>query len=112
MADTQMTLVCVSHGQADHNLEGNKKVMQFTDEENPVLDTDLTDVGRKQGEMVGKRLADQKLDFSISSDLKRAKDTAKAVALENDSVETVEEWNVVRERRLGIFEGSYENSQK
>ena len=40
--------------------------------------------------------------------MKRAKDTAKAVALENDSVETVEEWIVVRERRLGIFEGSYE----
>ena len=46
MADKQLTLVCVRHGQADHNVEGNK-TFKFTDEENPVLDTDLTDVGRQ-----------------------------------------------------------------
>ena len=47
MSEMVVTLVCVRHGQADHNVEGNK-VFEYTQEENPALDTNLTDVGREQ----------------------------------------------------------------
>ena len=99
MAEKQVTLVCVRHGQADHNVEGNQKFV-YTKEENPILDSDLTEVGRQQASKVAERLAKQKFDFTISSDLKRANDTAKAIEVTNDTIKTVEEWKVIRERRL------------
>eukprot|EP00092_Neocalanus_flemingeri_P031107 GFUD01033788.1.p1 GENE.GFUD01033788.1~~GFUD01033788.1.p1 ORF type:complete len:240 (+),score=61.68 GFUD01033788.1:126-845(+) len=105
MADRQLTLVVVRHGQADHNLKGNKTNLEFTDEEKPTLDTNLTELGRLQTNLVAKRLATKKFDFAISSDLKRAKDTANAIACENDTIDTLVEWKNVRERCLGIFEG-------
>ena len=106
MTAAQVTLVCVRHGQADHNVEGEKKNIQFTEEEKPTLNTNLTEVGRQQADLVAKRLSTQKFDFAVSSDLKRAKDTANAIASLNDTIDTVVEWKSVRERCLGIFEGN------
>ena len=103
MAAAHLTLVCVRHGQADHNVEGEKKNILFTEEEKPTLNTNLTEVGRQQADLVAKRLSTQKFDFAVSSDLKRAKDTANAIASLNDSIDTVVEWKSVRERCLGIF---------
>ena len=93
------------HGEADHNVEGNEGTFEFTVEDKPVLNTDLTEVGRQQAVQVAGRLANQTFNFAISSDLKRAKDTGNAIALQNDTIHTVEEWKTVRERSLGIFEG-------
>ena len=107
MSERMVTVVCVRHGQADHNVEGNK-VFEYTQEENPALDTNLTDVGRKQAVKVAERLAKTKFDLAISSDLRRAKDTAEAIRMKNETIKTVEEWREVRERRLGDFEGNAE----
>eukprot|EP00092_Neocalanus_flemingeri_P068534 GFUD01083782.1.p1 GENE.GFUD01083782.1~~GFUD01083782.1.p1 ORF type:complete len:276 (+),score=65.23 GFUD01083782.1:96-830(+) len=104
MAGRQLTLVCVRHGQADHNVRGNAPIFVFTEEEKPALNSDLTELGRQQAKLVAKRLATQKFDFAISSDLKRAKDTADPIASLNDTIETVVEWKTVRERCFGIFE--------
>ena len=105
MSGKAITLVCVRHGQADHNVEGNEKLFKYTQDDSPVLDTHLTELGRKEVVLVGKRLAAEAFDLSISSDLERARDTAQAIATQNESIDTVEEWKIVRERFLGIFEG-------
>jgi len=105
MSEMVVTLVCVRHGQADHNVEGNK-VFQYTQEENPALDTNLTDVGREQARKVAERLAETKFDLAVSSDLRRAKDTAEAISAKNETIKTLEEWRDLRERRLGDFEGN------
>eukprot|EP00092_Neocalanus_flemingeri_P002628 GFUD01002815.1.p1 GENE.GFUD01002815.1~~GFUD01002815.1.p1 ORF type:complete len:245 (+),score=49.10 GFUD01002815.1:116-850(+) len=104
MANRQLTLVCVRHGQADHNVRGNAPIFVFTEEEKPALNSDLTELGRQQANLVAKRLSTQKFDFAISSDLKRAKDTADPIASLNETIETVVEWKTVRERCFGIFE--------
>ena len=104
--EKQFKLVCVRHGQADHNVENNAKKMKFTDEELPALDTDLTKEGRTQAEKVANQLMNEHFHFVVSSDLKRAKDTARAIVDRNDSIKHIVEWKVVRERRMGIFEGS------
>jgi broad specificity phosphatase PhoE len=105
MSRKVITLVCVRHGQADHNVEGNEKLFKYTQDDNPVLDTHLTEVGKQEVVLVGKRLAAQRFDLSISSDLERARDTAQAISTQNKTIDKVEEWKIVRERCLGIFEG-------
>ena len=43
--------------------------------------------------------------MAISSDLKRAKQTAKAIVDANNFIDEFEEWRIVRERCVGEFEG-------
>ena len=95
----------VRHGQAAHNVEGNEKLFKYTQDDNLVLDTHLTELDKKEVVLVGKRLAAQRFDLSISSDLERARDTAQAISTQNETIYKVEEWKIVRERCLGIFEG-------
>ena len=54
---------------------------------------------------MGDRLKSWQLDMGIVSDLKRARATAKAILDQNASLKTLVEWNSVRERNFGDFEG-------
>ncbi|MCQ2195389.1 MAG: histidine phosphatase family protein [Paludibacteraceae bacterium] len=63
-------LFLTRHGQTEWNVE---KRMQGQ------MDSNLTDLGRKQAEALGKRLADEKIDVIYSSPLGRALDTAKLI---------------------------------
>ena len=97
----------VRHGQGFHNLGIHaREELEFTEEETlRTMNSSLTEKGLNQAKLAGKRLKDTKFDLAISSDLKRAKQTAKAIVDANNSIDTFEEWRVVRERCVGDFEG-------
>ena len=67
------------------------------------LDSDLTEKGIAQAEAMGRRLARMKIAAIYSSDLGRARHTARLIA--NATGHSVSEDPRLRERSLGIFEG-------
>ncbi|MDD9267658.1 histidine phosphatase family protein [Paenibacillus sp. GCM10023248] len=69
------------------------------------LDTDLTDEGRDQAKRLGVRLAGETWDGIISSDLKRAKETAHIIS-EQSGIPFIREDARLRERRYGQVEGT------
>ncbi|WP_051962928.1 histidine phosphatase family protein [Mesoaciditoga lauensis] len=92
----------VRHGQTDANLyhivQGQR-------------DTPLNQNGRKQAIEVSKRLKNVKADIVISSDLKRAKETAEIISRECDLPLILDKR--LREMKLGIWEGkSFEEVMK
>jgi probable phosphoglycerate mutase len=88
------TLIVIRHGETAWNRE---KRMQGT------TDTQLSDVGREQAQALGRRLAGRGFSALYSSDLSRARDTARAIA-EHTGRELVMDARL-QERRFGIFEG-------
>jgi probable phosphoglycerate mutase len=67
------------------------------------IDTPLSDAGRAQAAALGRRLADGAFNALYSSDLCRARETARAIA-ERSGREVVSDARL-RERSFGIFEG-------
>merc|ERR1712038_1190065 len=53
-----------------------------------------------QANLLGERLKDIKFNFTITSDLKRASQTAEAIMKKNESVKNLNTWKIVRERCL------------
>ena len=90
----EATLLVVRHGETPWNRE---KRMQGT------TDTQLSDVGREQARALGRRLAGRGFTALYTSDLTRARDTARAIA-EHAGREIVTDPRL-QERRFGIFEG-------
>ena len=91
---SETTLIVVRHGETEWNRE---KRMQGT------TDTQLSDVGQAQAQALGRRLADRGFGALYSSDLVRARDTARAIAAHTGR--RVVEDPRLQERRFGIFEG-------
>jgi len=87
-------LIVIRHGETEWNRE---KRMQGT------TDTQLSDVGRAQAQALGRRLAARPFRALYSSDLSRARDTARAIA-EHTGTQVVTDPRL-QERRFGIFEG-------
>lgn len=87
-------LIVIRHGETEWNRE---KRMQGT------TDTQLSDVGLSQAQALGRRLAARPFRALYSSDLSRARDTARAIA-EHTGIEIVADPRL-QERRFGIFEG-------
>jgi 2,3-bisphosphoglycerate-dependent phosphoglycerate mutase len=90
----ETTLIVVRHGETMWNRE---KRMQGT------TDSQLSDVGRAQAQALGRRLASHGFTALYTSDLSRARDTARAIA-EHTRRDPVVEARL-QERRFGIFEG-------
>ena len=107
----KVTLVLVRHGEADHNVTeaqrtgtGSGVIVNYIDDgEMHICDTELTQTGRQQARLVAQRLKDQKFDVAASSDLRRARDTALAVASLQQNLK-VDQWKSARERFFGVFE--------
>ena len=103
-------MVLVRHGEADHNVTEDQRkgagagviVNYIDDGEKHICDTELTESGRRQARLVAERLKAEKFDFAAASDLRRARDTALAVA----SLQHIEvaQWKSARERFFGVFE--------
>ncbi len=55
--------------------------------------------------MVAARLSTTRIDLATSSDLQRSRQTGEAIVAANDSLKELLEWDVVRERCVGDFEG-------
>ena len=90
----ETTLIVIRHGETPWNRE---RRMQGT------TDTALSDIGRAQARALGQRLADRGFAALYSSDLARARDTARAIA-EHAKRDLVTDPRL-QERRFGIFEG-------
>lgn len=89
-----MRLLLVRHGLTLSNVQG-----RYTGQS----DVPLTDVGERQAEAVGQRLATETLDVIVSSDLRRACDTAHAIARYHNL--PIQEDPDLREVSLGEWEG-------
>ena len=87
-------LIAIRHGETDWNKEG-----RFQGH----LNSDLNPAGVAQARALGERLAAERFDLLLSSDLGRALQTASAVAGRTGHEIVVEP--CLRERRLGIFQG-------
>src|SRR5688572_10984872 len=87
-------LILIRHGETAWNRE--RRMQGQTD-------TPLSDIGRAQAQALGQRLARHAFAAIYSSDLKRAWDTAAAIA--QTSGRTVVSEPRLRERTFGIFEG-------
>ena len=107
----RITLVLVRHGEADHNVKeadrpgaGSGVIVNYIDDgEKHICDTELTQKGRDQARRVAERLREERFDVMASSDLRRARDTALAVASLQNNIK-VDQWKSARERFFGVFE--------
>ncbi len=90
-----MEIRIVRHGQTAANLN---EVLQGH------LDTELTELGLKQADAIGKRLAKSNISHIYVSDLKRAVDTAEAIRAHHSGISLVKTQKL-RERNLGEKEG-------
>jgi probable phosphoglycerate mutase len=90
----ECTLIVIRHGETAWNRE---RRMQGT------TDTQLSDVGRAQARALGRRLAGRIFAALYTSDLARARDTARTIA-EHADRDIVTDPRL-QERRFGIFEG-------
>lgn len=89
-----MRLLLVRHGVTDHNI--NRQITGQSD-------VPLTELGRDQVRAVGKYLAREKLDAIFSSDLQRARDTAREIA-RHHNLPVLEDPDL-REIHMGEWEG-------
>lgn len=69
------------------------------------LDTDLTDEGREQARLLGLRLAQENWDGIMSSDLKRASETAQIISTLS-GIPLLSLDKRLRERKYGLVEGT------
>ncbi len=88
-----MRLFLVRHGVTQHNLED-----RYTGQ----ADIAIADLGRQQAAMLGKRLAAVPLEAVVSSDLQRARETARVIAQYHHL--PVHEEPDIREVALGDWE--------
>jgi probable phosphoglycerate mutase len=91
-ADTH--LIAIRHGETEWNSQG-----RFQGHLNSVLNQE----GRAQADALGERLARERFDLLLSSDLGRALQTASAIAMRTGHEIVVEP--LLRDRRVGIFQG-------
>lgn len=89
-----MRLLLVRHGITQHNIE-----WRYTGQ----VDAPLAELGILQAEAVGEYLAKEKLDVILSSDLQRARDTARAIA-RHHNLPVLEDPDL-REISMGAWEG-------
>ncbi len=95
-------LYLLRHGQTDWNLEGRYQGQ---------TDIPLNDTGKEQAEFVSKQLENEKISAVYSSDLSRARETAKAVAKKHN-LEVIE-IPELKEINQGTWEGMlYEDIKK
>lgn len=94
LTPTVRRLILLRHGQTASNAEGRMQGQ---------LDTDLTDLGRRQAAAAADALGDRDPVAIVSSDLRRARDTADALAAVTGG--TVETDVRLRETMLGDWQG-------
>lgn len=95
MPYSRMTrILAIRHGETTWNVDSRIQGQ---------LDIGLNDLGRRQAERAALHLADEGLDAIYSSDLKRAHDTAQALARRSGAALRTDAG--LRERCFGVFEG-------
>ncbi len=90
------TITLVRHGETQGNID---------DKAHGHFDAPLTQLGRRQAEALGKRLAGTKFDAIYSSDLQRAVDTANAITAHHPDLQ-IQIRPQLREYHFGDYEDS------
>ena len=85
-------LVLVRHGQSTYNEKGVWTGW---------LDPDLTEMGKKEAELAGKRLSDIHFDYAFTSALKRAQDTLRII------LQTINQTAILATTNPALNERSY-----
>lgn len=91
----KMKLIMVRHGET---IENKKGITQGH------IPGTLSKKGKEQSMLLAKRLDDIKIDVIFTSDLRRAKDTAKIIAKFHKNAKFIEDKRL-RERSFGIYNG-------
>jgi isoleucyl-tRNA synthetase/phosphohistidine phosphatase SixA len=99
--ETSVDVTFVRHGETDWNKE---KKIQGSNADNP-----LNDTGRIQAKECAQKLKGTSFDFIISSDLKRAVETAEILSKEL-GIPYTDKWSSLRERNLGDWSGQTRDS--
>jgi len=94
-----MRLLLVRHGRT---VENQRRIVQGH------IQGTLSKEGVKQAKLLAKRLSDMKIDIIFTSDLKRAKDTAKEIIKLHPEAKLVEDKRL-RERSFGIYDGKHKD---
>lgn len=89
-----MRLLVARHGATQHNLDA-----RFTGQ----IDAPLSALGERQADALAERLARRRFDAIVSSDLRRASDTAECIGLRMGLPVTLDP--ALREISLGAWEG-------
>lgn len=90
-----MKITIVRHGETEENRDG---ILQGN------LPGTLSDKGQSDAQKIAERFKNEKFGLIISSDLKRAYDTAKIIAQYHPNIEFIST-KELRERNYGIFNG-------
>lgn len=94
-----MRLILIRHGET---VENRKRIVQGH------THGTLSRNGVKQARLVAKRLSDLKIDLIFTSDLRRAKNTAKEIAKFHPESKFVDDIRL-RERSFGIYDGKHKD---
>ena len=94
-----MRLILVRHGET---VENRKGIVQGH------THGTLSKNGVKQARLVAKRLSDLKIDIIFTSDLRRAKNTAKEIAKYHPESKFVQDKRL-RERAFGLYDGKHKD---
>lgn len=97
-----MRFFIIRHGETLWNVEG-----RFQGQ----IDTDLSDVGLRQADLVAQRLSNHNFDAIISSPLKRALVTAQKIAAKSNHKEVIIN-DALLEINHGLWEGCYTDEIK
>lgn len=95
----KMRLLLVRHGRT---VENQKRIVQGH------IQGTLSKEGIKQAKLLAKRLSDMKIDLIFTSDLRRAKATAKEIVKLHPESKFVEDIRL-RERSFGIYDGKHKD---
>ncbi|MDA0376460.1 MAG: class I tRNA ligase family protein [bacterium] len=95
--EKSVELILVRHGQTDWNAQSLSQGH---------TDNNLNETGIAQAHETAKALKNEKIDVIISSDLKRAKQTAEIIG-EELGLEVTELWKDLRERDEGVWDGKH-----
>ena len=100
------TLVLVRHAEGVNNIDSrDRKYLKFVDDKQPkTINCPLTEKGLAQASMLAERLKNRRFDSAMSSDYKRAIQTADMIMNRNDSINNILQWKTIRERTTGDFE--------
>jgi broad specificity phosphatase PhoE len=89
-------LYLIRHGESEWNRQS--RIQGY-------LDSDLSELGRKQARRIGKRLARENIQQAVTSNATRAADTCWIAIKEFDKPVPVHETAGLREINLGVWEG-------
>jgi broad specificity phosphatase PhoE len=100
------TIYIIRHGQSEENILEDKNSFGVFDE----FESSLSEKGREQAALIAEKLKDVDFDEIYSSDLRRAQETAEAIAKNKNKKVKLD--NSIREVHYGKYHGQFSKVQQ